>query len=102
MVKDPPATEAEFTVTGDVPVELSVNDWLAVVLRFTLPKLRLEVLSDNCGFAAAVPVPLKATVAVLPLAELLLIVSCPVAAPAAVGRNFSCKVSDSFGASDTG
>jgi hypothetical protein len=47
-------------------------------------------------------VPLKATVAVLPLVELLLIVSFPVAAPAAVGRNFSCKVTDWFGLSVTG
>ena len=46
--------------------------------------------------------PLKATVDVLPLVESLLIVSCPVAAPAAVGRNFSCKVTDWPGLSVTG
>jgi hypothetical protein len=49
-----------------------------------------------------VPVPLKATVAVLPLVELLLIVRFPVAAPAAAGRNCSCRVTDWFGLSVTG
>src|SRR4029077_11284340 len=49
MLKDPPVTEAEFTIIGDVPVELSVNDWVAVELTFTLPKLRAEALNVNCG-----------------------------------------------------
>jgi hypothetical protein len=48
MLKDPLVTEAEFTVTGDEPVELIVNDWVAVELTFTLPKLRAEALSVNC------------------------------------------------------
>ena len=47
MLKDPPVTEAEFTATGDVPVALSVNDWVAVELTFTLPKLRVDALIDN-------------------------------------------------------
>jgi hypothetical protein len=37
----------EFTVTGDVPVEVSVNDWVVAVFTVTLPKLRLAVLTVN-------------------------------------------------------
>jgi hypothetical protein len=102
MLKAAPETEAEFTVTGDVPEEVRVNDCVDEEFTDTLPKLRVEVLSVNCGLAAAVPVPLRATVDVLPVVELLLIVSFPVAAPAAVGRNVSCKVTDWFGSSVTG
>jgi hypothetical protein len=101
VVKPAPVIEAALMVTGDVPDDVSVIDCVVEVLTGTLPKLRLVVLTVNCGFAAT-PVPLKATVAVLPLVELLLIVSCPVAAPAAVGRNWSCKVSDWLGFSVTG
>src|SRR5271155_268095 len=88
-------------VTEDVPDDVSVIDCVVEVLTGTLPKLTLVVLTVNCGFAAT-PVPVKASVAVLPLVELLLIVSCPVAAPATVGRNCSCKVTDWFGFSVTG
>jgi hypothetical protein len=42
-------------------------------------------------------VPLKATIAVLPVDELLLIDSCPVADPVAVGSNCTCKVIDCVG-----
>ena len=80
-------------VTGDVPDDVSVTDFVVEVFTVALPKLRLVVLTVNFGFAAT-PVPLKDTVAVLPLVELLLMVSCPVAAPAAVGRNCSCRVTD--------
>jgi hypothetical protein len=94
--------EAELTVTGAAPEEVSVTDCVDEELTVTLPKLKVEALSVNCGVAAAVPVPLKATVAVLPLVELLLIESFPLAAPAAVGRKFSCKVTVWFGFSVTG
>jgi hypothetical protein len=56
------------------------------VFTATLPKLRLPALIVNCGFAA-VPVPPRATKAVLPVVELLLIVIRPLAVPAAVGSN---------------
>ena len=73
MVKPAPLIVAEFTVTGVVPVEVRVKDCVVAVFTVTLPKLRLPALTVNCGFAA-VPVPLKATEAVLPVVELLLIV----------------------------
>jgi hypothetical protein len=87
MLKAAPEMEAEFTVTGEVPEEVRANDCVDEEFTVTLPKLRVEVLNVNCGLAAAVPLPVRATVAVLPFDELLLIVSCPLAAPAAAGRN---------------
>jgi len=87
IVKPTPLIEAELTVTAEVPVDVSVTDCVVGEFTVTLPKLRLAVLTVNCGFAAAVPVPLRATTAVLPEVELLLMVTCPVAAPVAVGRN---------------
>ena len=47
MLKAAPEMEAEFTVTGDVPEEVSVNDCVAEEFTVTLPKLRVEALSDN-------------------------------------------------------
>ena len=94
MLKAAPVMEAEFTVTGDVPDEVSVNDCVVEEFTATLPKLRVEALSVNFGFAAAVPVPLNATTAVLPVVELLLIVRLPVADPVADGLNWTCRVVD--------
>jgi hypothetical protein len=78
---------AEFTVTGDVPVDVSVSDCVVVVFTVTLPKLRLAELTVNCGLGAAVLVPLRAAIATPPLDELLLIVIWPLVVPFAVGRN---------------
>src|SRR5271168_3118240 len=81
IVKPAPVMVAEVTVTGDVPVDVSVSDWVVAVFTVTLPKLRLAALTVNCGTGAAVLVPLRATTAVLPVVELLLIVICPLAVP---------------------
>src|ERR1700731_1484230 len=78
MVKPAPVIVAEFTVTGEVPVDVSVNDCVVAVFTATLPKPRLPVLIVNCGFAA-VPVPPRATETVPPVVELLEIVICPLA-----------------------
>jgi hypothetical protein len=64
---------AEFTVTGDVPDDVSVRDCVVVVFTVTLPKLKLVALTVNCGLGAAVPVPPRVTTVVLPDDELLLI-----------------------------
>ena len=48
------------------------------------------------------PVPFNATTAVPPLVELLLIVICPVWAPAVAGSNCSCRVRICVGFSVTG
>ena len=92
-VKPAPPIVAAFTVTGDVPVDVSVTGNVVGEFTVTLPNPRLAVLSERIGFGAAVPVPLSETVAVLPLVELLMIVSCPVVAPVAVGLNCTCTVS---------
>jgi hypothetical protein len=96
MVKPAPVIVAEFTVTGVVPVEVRVKDAVVAVFTVTLPKLRLPALIVNCGFAA-VPVPLSVTGIVLPLVELLLIMSWPLADPVAVGSNCTCSVIDWVG-----
>jgi hypothetical protein len=85
-----------------VPVDVKVTDCVADVFTVTLPKLKLAALTVNWGLGTAAPVPLSTTVAVLPLDELLLIVSCPFAAPVTVGRNFTCKVIDCVGLNVTG
>jgi hypothetical protein len=73
MVNPAPVIEAELTVTGEAPVDVSVNVSVVAVLTATLPKLRLAALTVNCGFAT-MPVPLRVTTAVPPVVELLLIV----------------------------
>src|SRR5271170_1664335 len=106
MVKPVPVMEAELTVTGEVPVEVRVTVCVVGESTVTLPKLRFAMLTDNCGFAAdetiAVPIPLRATTEVAPVVELLPMVSCPIAAPAAVGWNCTCHVSAWFGFKVTG
>ena len=87
IVKATPLIAAELTVTAEVPVDVSVTDCVAGEFTVTLPKLKLAVLTDSCGSAATVPVPLRDTTVALPLVELLVMVSCPVAAPVAVGLN---------------
>jgi hypothetical protein len=91
-VKPAPVMAAELTVTADVPDEVSVNESVAVEVVATLPKLSEEALTVNCGVPAVVPVPLRGMATVAPLAELLLIVSLPEAAPVAVGVNLTCSV----------
>jgi hypothetical protein len=85
-VKPEPEVEAVFTVTGDVPDEVSVTDCVVVEFTVTLPKLSVVEFTVSCGFDVA-PVPLNDTTAVLPVVELLLIVRLPVADPVAVGLN---------------
>jgi hypothetical protein len=48
-VKPAPVIAAELTVTGDVPVDVSVNDCVVDVFTITLPKFRLAALTVNCG-----------------------------------------------------
>jgi len=93
---------AEFTVTGAVPVDVSVNVCVVAVFTVTLPKLRLPALTVNCGLGAAMLVPLRATMAVDPVEESLEIVICPLAVPVEVGWNCTCSVSDCVGLSVAG
>jgi hypothetical protein len=74
IVKPAPVVAAEFTVTGDVPVDVSVSDCVVAVFTVTLPKLRLAALTASCGLGDVVLVPFKATTVALPVDELLLMV----------------------------
>ena len=75
IVKPAPLIAAEFTVTGEVPVDVNVNDCVVAVFTVTLPKLNVAALTINCGLGAAVLVPLRVTCAVGSVDESLLIVS---------------------------
>jgi hypothetical protein len=69
-----PVIAAELTVTGAVPVDVSVNDCVATAFTATLPKLKVAALTANCGLGAAVLLPLRVTCAMEPVDESLLIV----------------------------
>lgn len=49
MEKPAPVIEAEFTVTAELPEDVSVTEPVAAELTATLPKLRAEVLRVNLG-----------------------------------------------------
>jgi hypothetical protein len=102
MLKAVPVMDAEFTVAADVPEEVSVNDCVAEEFTVTLPKLSVVALSFNFGLAAAAPVPLNDTTAVLPVVELPLIARLPVADPVAAGLNWTWRVIDCPGFSVAG
>jgi hypothetical protein len=92
MLKPAPDIAAEFTVTADVPLEVRVNFWVTAVFTVVFPKLRFAALTVSFATGAAVPVPLNVTAVVLPLLELLVIVTFPVIAPVTVGLNCTCSV----------
>jgi hypothetical protein len=75
IVNPAPVIVAEFTVTGEVPVDVNVRDCVVVVFTVTFPKLNVPALTLNCGLGAAVPIPFRAIRAVAPVVELLLIVN---------------------------
>jgi hypothetical protein len=102
MVKPAPVIAAELIVTAEVPLEVNVSVLVVEAFTAKLPKLRVVALTVNCGFVAAVPVPVRVTTAGFPVDEVLLIVSWPVAAPAAVGANWTCNVTVWVGFSVTG
>ena len=93
MLKPEPVIEAEFTVRSEVPEDVSVTVLVVAVFTVTVPKERLPLI-PNLGLAAAAPVPLLATVDVLPEVELLLMVNWPLTAPVVVGLNCTVNVMD--------
>jgi hypothetical protein len=50
MAKLEPVVEAEFTVTGEVPDDVNVNDCVVAVFSATLPKLSVVGPTVNWGF----------------------------------------------------
>jgi len=88
-----PDTVVELTVTGEVPLEVSVSVFVVGVFIDTFPKFKVPVFTVNCG-AAAIPVPLRSKfITPLPVASLL-IRNWPVTAPVTVGLNWICNVND--------
>ena len=94
MANPPPETVTELTVSAALPEEINMSALVEGVFTVTPPKLRELALSVNAGVAAVVPVPLRETVVVLPVEELLEIVIDPVAVPTAVGSKVTCTVTD--------
>ncbi len=86
-----PLTVAASTVTNAVPVDVNVNERVAVPWTPTLPNPRLVVLALSVESAdalvAKIPVPLRLITVVPPLEELLATVSAPAADPATAGSN---------------
>ena len=83
---------AELTVTAPVPLDVSVTVCVGLDPTATLPKLRLLVFTVS--FGDVVPVPLRLTVAVGFVDEVLLMVNVPVTAPAVFGANFTVSATD--------
>jgi hypothetical protein len=81
-----PVMLAALTVTGDVPVELRVRGCVRAVPTGSLPKFTLLLLKVRIG---SIPVPLRLTVNVLPVDELLDIVIVPLSDPATFGSKLT-------------
>ena len=93
-MKPVPVIAAEFTVTADVPVDDSVTDSVVGDPISTVPKLKLVTFRANFGFGTANPVPLSEITRFALVAELLMIVTLPLTAPAVVGANVTWPVRD--------
>ena len=52
ILKPVPVSAAALMVSGAVPEEVSVTDWLAEALTSTVPKLTLVTLNPSVGAAA--------------------------------------------------
>jgi hypothetical protein len=81
-----PDNVAELTFTAAVPEEVNVSVLVEMVFKCTLPKANVLALNVSRG---ETPVPLRGTVLVLPLDELLEIVIVPLAAPATVASKLT-------------
>ena len=86
-----PARLTELTVRAPVPDEVSVRVSVDLVSTVTLPKARVLALSVNCGVDSTNPIPLRLTVAALPVDELLEMVMVPLASPATVGSKLTSR-----------
>jgi hypothetical protein len=106
------APAATVAVVGTVTAELLLARLTAnpplgaapfsVTVQLSVPAPVIEELEQESELSVAMPVPLRATLAVPPEEALLEIVSDPVAAPARVGSNCAVSVAVWFGFSVTG
>ena len=88
-VKPAPVRLAALTDTGEVPVEVRVKGSVIGVPTGSSPKFRVVELRERTGLAGLVPIPLRLTVIVLAVGELLAMVIVPLAAPATVGSKLT-------------
>jgi hypothetical protein len=76
-------------VTARPPLGESV---FSVTVQASVPAPVIELLLQFKAVSTAMPVPLSPITVVLPVEELLVMVSCPEAAPAVVGSNCAVKI----------
>jgi hypothetical protein len=88
-----PVIESEFTVSAEVPEEVIVKARVLDEPSLTFPKPREVALSAICG-VEEVPVPVKGTVHVAPVVQLVANVRLPLTVPAVFGPNVTGIASD--------
>lgn len=98
----PRMTVALVMLTGAVPEEVKVTDFVDEEPIVTLPKLRLVAPVVNCGLVADIPMPLRLTAGVALADALLAIVSWPETAPVLAGLNCTVRVIAFLGLKVTG
>ena len=95
---------ATVTEAGTVTAELllasatarppAAAETFSVAVQLSVPALFMELLAQLSPVSAGTPVPLRPTTVDVPVDELLIRVSEPEAAPAAVGSNCTVSVAD--------
>jgi len=98
-VEAPPATVTDAgTVTAELLLaRLTTKPPLAAAafsdtVQLSVPALLMELLAQLSPVSTGTPVPLKLTTVEVPVVELLIRVSVPVAAPAAAGSNCTVRL----------
>ena len=92
-VKPAPVTPSDVIVTGNVPVDVTITDWVEDEPKLTFPKASAVALTLKLD--VPVPLPLRLTTFLgFALLSLLEMVICPVAAPALVGAKATLSVAD--------
>jgi hypothetical protein len=81
-------------VSAAVPDEVSVNVFVVLVFTATSPNASVLALKVSCADGGDAPIPLRFTLIVLPVEELVEIVTAPLAAPATVGLKLNWSVMD--------
>jgi hypothetical protein len=89
-------------VTGAVPEEASVSDFVAPVFTVTFPNASEPTLTVSSGVAGADPVPLNETLVEVLLDESVVMVIAPFTAPVTVGLKTTWSVMDWPACSDAG
>jgi hypothetical protein len=97
VAPDATVTEAGTVTAALLLARFTVNPLLAaaafrVTVQLSVPAPVIELEAQVNPVSTGTPVPLSATLVVVPVDELLVRVSVPLAAPAAVGSNCTVRV----------